>query len=322
MGTYNRRLHYFALITVCSTFLLITAGALVTSNDAGLSVPDWPLSHGQLMPEMSGGVFYEHGHRLVAASVGVLTVILAVWLWSMERRVWVRRLGLAAVVTVLLQAGLGGIAVLFFLPTPVSVVHASLAHMFFCIVISLAVVTSRAWMDTPVRPFEAQQEMPKPLGRQLRLSTAATAAIFVQLVLGAIVRHAGTFEGTKAYLLVTWTLVVHLLGAVLVTVMVVATSLSLVKAVQTSLLTRLAYFKMSLLLLQWLLGVSAYMARVDVANRLQPTPGKVLVTTSHVAVGALLLGVALVLTLAIARQSIADDESSFVETSSLDRQIA
>ena len=274
------------------------------------------------MPEMSGGVFYEHAHRLVAASVGILTIILALWLWRVEQRVWVRRLGLAAVVAVLVQVGLGGITVLFFLPTPASVVHAALAQMFFCIVISLAVVSSLAWVDTSAGSFKVQQEVPKPLDRQLRLSIATTAAIFVQLVLGAIVRHVGTFEGTKAHLLVTWTLVVHLLGALLVTVMVVATSLSLVRAVKTGFLTKLAYFKISLLLLQWLLGVSAYVVRADVANRLQPTPGKVLVTTSHVAVGALLLGGALVLTLATARYSLAGDESGLVEISSLDRQIA
>ena len=72
----HKGLHYFAVVLALSTFFLLIVGALVTSNDAGLSVPDWPLSHGQFMPEMVGGVFYEHGHRIVATMVGLLTIIL------------------------------------------------------------------------------------------------------------------------------------------------------------------------------------------------------------------------------------------------------
>src|SRR5271169_5826202 len=97
----NRRVHAFAVFTACCTFLLLIAGALVTSNDAGLSVPDWPLSYGSLMPPMIGGIFYEHGHRMIASFVGLLSIILAVWLWRVysrnppgERRL--RWLGVAA----------------------------------------------------------------------------------------------------------------------------------------------------------------------------------------------------------------------------------
>lgn len=297
------------------------AGALVTSNDAGLSVPDWPLSHGQFMPEMTGGVFYEHGHRLVAALVATLTIILGFWLWRVECRSWVKRLGIAAILVVLVQAVLGGITVLFFLPPLISVVHASLAQIFFCLVISVAVVTSQAWMETQPDTFKVQQEIPSSLGRkQLLLSITATATIFSQLVLGAIVRHAGTFEGTKAHLLVTWTVVVHLIGAFLVTAVVVVSVLSLLRATEISLLIRLAYSEISLLLLQWLLGMGAYVARADVANRVQPMPWKIVVTTSHLAVGALLLGVGLVLTLEIARHSL-NDRSSLMGKNSLDRQM-
>ncbi len=85
--------HRFAVFTACCTFLLLIAGALVTSNDAGLSVPDWPLSYGSLLPPMVGGIFYEHGHRMIAAFVGMLSIVLAVWLWRVETRAWVRWLG-------------------------------------------------------------------------------------------------------------------------------------------------------------------------------------------------------------------------------------
>src|SRR6266513_6044326 len=116
----NRWLRRYATLVACATLLLIIAGALVTSNDAGLSVPDWPTSFGSFgMPRMVGGVKYEHGHRMIAGSVGLLTIILALWLWKAEERKWVRRLGGLAVLTIVAQALLGGITVLFYLPAPV-----------------------------------------------------------------------------------------------------------------------------------------------------------------------------------------------------------
>ena len=99
----NRALHGFAVFTACCTFLLIIAGALVTGNDAGLAVPDWPLSYGSLTPPMIGGIFYEHGHRMVASFVGFLTVILAFWLWKKDDRPFVRRLGWIALAVVVTQ---------------------------------------------------------------------------------------------------------------------------------------------------------------------------------------------------------------------------
>src|SRR5512135_3097391 len=140
-------LHRFAVFTACCTFLLVIAGGLVTSTGSGLSVPDWPLSYGRLMPPMVGGIFYEHGHRMVATTVGILTVILAVWLARREPRAWVRRLGYGAVAAVVAQGVLGGLTVLFLLPTAVSVAHACLAQTFLCIAVTLAVVTSPRWRD-------------------------------------------------------------------------------------------------------------------------------------------------------------------------------
>src|SRR5436853_67998 len=132
---YHRGLHRFAVFTACATLLLIVAGALVTSNDAGLSVPDWPTSFGSLykMPRMVGGVVYEHGHRMVAEFVGLLTIVLAIWTWRVEKRLWLRFLGVAALGTVLFQGLLGGITVLFYLPPIISSAHAVVAQTFFCI---------------------------------------------------------------------------------------------------------------------------------------------------------------------------------------------
>src|SRR5262249_15134438 len=124
----NSWLHRFAVLTACATFCLIMAGALVTSNDAGLAVSDWPLSYGSLTPPWVGNIRYEHGHRTVAASVGLLMVCLAVWVWRKETRCWVRRLAIAALATVVVQGLLGGMTVLFLLPSPVSIAHACLAQ--------------------------------------------------------------------------------------------------------------------------------------------------------------------------------------------------
>ena len=174
--------HRFAVGTVAATLALIFIGGLVTSTGSGLSVPDWPLSYGMLMPPMVGGVFYEHGHRMAATLVGFLTLVLAAWTARAESRRGVRRLAWAALAAVVAQGVLGGITVLYLLPTPVSVAHACLAQLFFCTVIALAVVTSREWREaTPSE--DASGLRPAAL--------AAAVTVFVQLVLGAVMRHTG-----------------------------------------------------------------------------------------------------------------------------------
>ncbi|MBZ0253451.1 MAG: COX15/CtaA family protein, partial [Candidatus Methylomirabilis sp.] len=140
----------FAKATAAATFFLLFAGAMVTSTGSGLSVPDWPLSYGTLMPPMVGGIFYEHGHRMVATAVGLLTVVLAAWLWVREERLWVRRLGLAALGLVVAQGVLGGLTVLLLLPAPVSSAHATLGQTFFLVTILIAYAVSREWRDASV----------------------------------------------------------------------------------------------------------------------------------------------------------------------------
>jgi len=133
---YNQALHRFTLFVAICILVLIAAGGLVTSTGSALAVPDWPLSYGQVMPPMVGGILYEHGHRMIATFVGVLTTVLAVWYWQKESRNWVRNLALGALAAVIAQGVLGGLTVLFLLPTPVSVSHATLAQTFFVIVSS------------------------------------------------------------------------------------------------------------------------------------------------------------------------------------------
>ncbi|UCE02799.1 MAG: heme A synthase [Candidatus Latescibacterota bacterium] len=176
-------LHRYAVFVAVCTALLVFAGGLVTSTGAGLSVPDWPLSYGMLMPPMVGNVRFEHGHRMVATTVGMLTIVLAVWLQRREPRAQVRRLGWLALGAVVLQGLLGGLTVLLLLPTPVSVAHASLGQTFFCIVVSLALLTSPGWRRATPRSGGASQLR--------KLALLLTAVVYVQLIAGALMRHSG-----------------------------------------------------------------------------------------------------------------------------------
>src|SRR5438067_11748953 len=163
----SRGIHRLAAATAAATFVLLFVGGLVTSTGSGLAVPDWPLSFGQVFPPMVGGVLFEHGHRLAAATVGCLTIVLALWTVIGEARPAVRALGLLALLAVLLQGVLGGVTVLYKLPLAVSVAHACLAQAFFCLTVSLAVVTGPAW--NAARPRTAPPA----------LATAAAAATAV-----------------------------------------------------------------------------------------------------------------------------------------------
>jgi len=183
---YNRGLHYYASFVALCTLVLIFVGGLVTSTASGLSVPDWPLSYGMVFPPMVGGVLYEHGHRMVAAAVGLMTIVLAVWLWKSENRLWLRWLGWSALAAVVAQGALGGITVLFRLPVPVSVGHAGLAQLFFCLTVSIAVFTSREWRQESPRLADTQPVSIRTLG------WITTLVIYVQVLLGALMRHTGS----------------------------------------------------------------------------------------------------------------------------------
>ena len=146
----RQMLPLFAAFVAASTAVLIFAGGLVTSTGSGLSVPDWPNTYGWFMfafpmSKMVGGIFYEHAHRLIASTVGFLIVVLAVWLGRAEPRPWVRRLGYLALGAVITQGILGGITVLWYLPDAISIAHASLAQIVFCLTVTIALATSTGW---------------------------------------------------------------------------------------------------------------------------------------------------------------------------------
>ena len=183
-------LHRFATFVAACTVVLILAGSLVTSHDAGLSVPDWPTSYGWNMftfpPSMwVANIFYEHGHRLSASTVGFLMIILAVWLWLADPRGWLRWFGVAALGAVIAQGILGGMTVLFFLPAAVSTAHAGLAEIFFCMTVAIALFTSPRWSAG----YGDRRGVDD--ARLRRLATAATVLIYSQILIGATMRHTG-----------------------------------------------------------------------------------------------------------------------------------
>src|SRR3954454_4277476 len=180
-------LHRYATLVAASTVILIAAGGMVTSTGSGLSVPDWPNTYGRFMflfpfDKWVGGIFYEHSHRLIASTVGFLTVILAAWIWRVEPRAWVRRLGFAALGAVILQGVLGGMTVLLGLPPAVSIGHAALAQLFFCITVTLALVTSPSWIA-------GAASLNDPMLRKIPLAT--TTLVYGQILIGATMRHIG-----------------------------------------------------------------------------------------------------------------------------------
>jgi cytochrome c oxidase assembly protein subunit 15 len=276
----DRRVHTFAVFTACCTFLLLIAGALVTSNDAGLSVPDWPLSYGSLMPPMVGGIFYEHGHRMIAAFVGFLSIILAVSLWRTEPRKWLRWLGLAALGAVIAQGILGGITVLFFLPASISAAHATLAQIFFCTVVSIALFTSGWWQRARPLAVDAQGTSIHSLG------IATAAATLVQLILGAAFRHKG------------FGIDPHLAGAMVVTGLVFWFSATLrLRFPDVPALRNSARVLRAFIGTQLLLGVAAYWSRLYSRQFPQPIPVMVTLTVMHTVFGAVLLATVVVVTL-------------------------
>src|SRR6476659_3343613 len=148
-STYHPGIHRFAKFTVAWAVLLFVAGALVTSNDAALSVPDWPKSFGTWFPslrQLAGGAFVEHSHRVIAGVLGVLVLVLAILIWVKEERRWLRWFGVIAVVGVVVQAVLGGEVVRQFLHYWLPVMHACFGQIIFAAVLAIAVFTSKWWV--------------------------------------------------------------------------------------------------------------------------------------------------------------------------------
>ena len=287
---YNRGHHRLAVFLACWVFLLIVAGALVTSNDAGLSVPDWPTSFGSWykIPKLVGGVKFEHTHRMIAQVAGLLTIALAVWTWRVEKRRWIRILAYSAVGTVIAQGVLGGITVLFYLPPAVSSAHAALAQTFFCIAVAMAIFTSRKWIEETPR-VEFDERRPS----LFTLTLWSIFVLYVQLILGAMFRHHG----------ISWW--PHVINAIVVSFVLAWTAIRAMSSYsRIDAIRRPAVTMLSLVIVQLCLGFTAFLTRVAWGrNAVQPELPMVVSTVSHVAVGALLLATTVVLAIQVWRHA-------------------
>ena len=172
-----------ARASVAATFALLVIGGMVHATGSSLACPDWPLCYGQFFPAMEGGVLYEHGHRLVALAVSLLTVALAVVVWRRRRETAVRVGSLVAVGLVLFQASLGALTVIWKLPLIVSSGHLATSMAFFSLLVWLA------WRLAPQSPAGDGAAAP---GGVRALAGAAALGVYLQIVLGALVRHTGS----------------------------------------------------------------------------------------------------------------------------------
>jgi cytochrome c oxidase assembly protein subunit 15 len=290
-------LHKFAVLVAFSTALLIFAGGMVTSTGSGLAVPDWPTTYGWSMFTFPfrywvGGIFYEHTHRVIASVVGFLILVLALWLWRVEPRRWVRRLGLVALLAVITQGMLGGITVLFYLPEPVSIAHAGLAQLVFCLTITVALVTSPGWTRAAGVPAERDPVLQ-------RVAVVTVALVYVQILLGATMRHTGAGLAIPD---VPWAFgrlvpprwdsdiaihFSHRVGAAIVSLSALVTSLHVFYHHRR----RAAVVRPAALLLV-LLAVQITLGALTVLSGRQPV-----INSLHVVTGATVLGTSLVLAL-------------------------
>ena len=277
-------LHRFALLTALATFSLLFVGGLVTSTGSGLAVPDWPTTFGHNMflyplSGMVGGILYEHSHRLLGASVGLLTIVLTLWLWLQESRLWLRWLGSIALAAVILQGVLGGLRVVLLAHT-LAIVHACLAQAFFALLISIAFFTS------PQPPGNLAERPVEDVNRLRRLCVLTTSLIYLQVVFGAILRHTGA------------RLDAHLAFAALVVILVTMLTMHIWRYhFEESALVRPIMLLSGLLVVQLSLGLGVYLVKYTAMAAMVTPFARVSLTTMHLAVGSLMLATALVLAL-------------------------
>jgi heme a synthase len=260
------------------------------------------------LSKMVGGIYYEHGHRLIASAVGMLTIGLTAWIWRSDRRRWMRWLSAVALGAVVAQGVLGGLTVLWLLPASVSVAHAGLAQAFFCLTVALALFSSPGWRRPGPPPAGAAPGWADDSGLR-HLATAATGIVYVQILIGAAMRHTGAGLAIPDFPLVFGGLVppqwtpgiavnyAHRLGAVAAAIAVAAAASYVWRhhGMRPE-LTRPAALMTGLVLVQIVLGGLTVLTRKAVA-----------VDTAHVATGALVLAASLVLTLRAYRARFASD---------------
>ena len=286
---YSPWLHRIARLTAGATFLLIVIGGIVTSTDSGLAVPDWPTTFGYNMflyplSEMVGGILYEHSHRLMGSLVGILTIALFVLILAKDSRKWLKWLGLAALIAVIVQGVLGGLRVTQ-INRNFAIVHACLAQAFFALLCGIAWFTSQDWrQDIRTTTGETARKL-------RRLSLMTTCFIYMQLIFGAILRHTGS--RLDAHLLFAFFVALH--------IFLLARRIVGMNGEAQSIGQSMPLLLIGLLAVQLMLGTGAFFAKLTAFGETFAAALTVTITTAHVAVGALMLVSSFVLTLKIYR---------------------
>jgi len=311
-------LRRFTKVVAFSTLMLIFAGAMVTSTGSGLSVPDWPLNYGMIIPPMVGGILYEAGHRLIASFVGFLVVIQAIWLQLREPKRFVRMLGWTSLGAVIAQGILGGMTVLFLQPHALSVAHGGLAEIFLCINVSIAFFTSRSFLSLRDRKIDHAP---------VAATTALVAIVYLQIIAGALMRHLGAglaipdFPLSFGHLVPAFTSsaiaanFAHRVGAVLVTIAIVV---AVSQALRLKELRKLAIALIAVVALQIFLGAEVvWSGQPKLYHSLvgDAAMKNAAITSFHVVTGALTLALSMLLALttrAVARRTVPAEAGAFV----------
>ncbi len=295
--------HRFAVALVCATFPLLWVGGLVTTYKAGMAVPDWPTTYGYnpLLYPISTWIFgpwdlfIEHGHRLLVGPVGVLTIACSILIWHYDPRRWPRYAALAVIVLLVAQAVLGGMRVVLD-ERVLARLHACVGPLFFVAAACLAAFTSRWWHD-------AQPRVREGAGRLQGLAVSTAALAYVQLVLGAHVRHLPDGTSQETFRLFV---IFHLLMAAVVTVHIVLLNLRVRRQFRDEpLLRRPTLLLGGLIVLQLSLGVATWVVHYNVPAWFSNTFGlgagylveansllQAHLTTAHVAGGQLIFMIA------------------------------
>ncbi|QQR91580.1 MAG: heme A synthase [Myxococcales bacterium] len=284
---------HLALATAFIVWVLITWGGIVHSTGSSLACPDWPLCFSELFPEMKGHVAIEHGHRMLATLVGFLTIVLTVLLWTNRRSAkkkeqtqgfTLHRLGFFALFLVIFQGVLGGLTVIYHLPLLVSSAHLATSLLFLSIIL---------WIAFESKGEQLKDSIKRDLSAPYAWSALAVLLIYLQMIVGALVRHTGSGMacGTDVILCdgqlwPAWAParlhMLHRFTAVLVSLVVLISASnilwSLKKQPKIKALQRFAWMQFALLALQITLGIS----NVKYALNLHSV-------SAHLSVGTLLL---------------------------------
>ncbi len=287
-----KRRNRFTILTWMVAIVLLSWGAFVTSINAGMAVPDWPSSFNSYDPFNPWPdwwtvtpVLAEHGHRLIGALVGIFTLVLAVWTWASDERRWMKWTGLGALILVSLQGVLGGLRVVF-VSLDLAIVHAGTAQLYFALLSAMIVFTSPSWSSRPVFPLAA--DLDREMGvRPLLILTPI--ALYLQIILGALLRHPGA--GIDAFLAA-----LHMTWAFVVTVLIVLLAMRVRSLFRTGIpVVSWTRVVVGLVSLQVLLGILAYFVTINENGLLLPSNLQVVLNTAHMVTGALLFAGVVVL---------------------------